>query len=153
MMPHSMMKQDENKHREYAEIRHHQVGFTLIECLISIVILAIGLTGVSGCLTAALLSNKTASRLQLATATAQDTIEDMRSRGFGGITEVDFPASATVSSLPGGQRTIEITDSYQGNDRLKHIAVEVSWRTSSQATNKVRLETIVSNRTGHVGGK
>jgi prepilin-type N-terminal cleavage/methylation domain-containing protein len=133
--------------------RHGIAGFTLVECLVAIVILAIGLTGAAECLSTALLANQKASRIQLATATAQDTIEDMRSRGFGRITEEEFPASESVPSLPSGQRTIEIIDSYNGNDRLKHISVTVSWRSRHGIVSRVHMGTIVSNRTGHVGAK
>lgn len=132
---------------------HAPAGFTLIECLVSIVILALGLTGVAGCLTAAMLANQKASRIQIATATVQDTIEDMRSAGFGSITYDAYPAESDIQSLPNGHRSIEIVDSYDGDDRLKHIDVTVTWRSSGSAVGSVHLETIVSNRTGHVGPK
>jgi prepilin-type N-terminal cleavage/methylation domain-containing protein len=126
-------------------------GFTLIECLVCIVILGIGLVGVVGCLTAALLSNQKASRTQLAAALVQDTIEDMRSRGLGSITYDEFPATSQVADLPQGTQTIQITDAYGGDPRLKRVAVEVSWRSTNASTARVRMETVVSNRTQHTG--
>lgn len=126
-------------------------GLTLIECLVSVVILGIGLVGVAGCLTSALLINKKASDIQLATAIAQDTIEDMRSRGCGSITYEDFPAVSEVAELPRGVKTIEITDAYGGDARLKRVRVDVSWRAPNASTAHVRLETVVSNRTQHTG--
>ncbi len=131
--------------------RRPKAGFTLIELIISIVILGIGLVGVVGCLTAALVSNQKASRTQLATAIAQDTIEDMRSRGFGVIDYTNYPASQTVSGLPQGSETVAITDAYGGDARLKKVSVEVSWGSTNASTSRVRLETIVSNRAHHSG--
>jgi len=129
----------------------YERGFTLIECLVSIVILGIGLVGVVGCLTAALISNQKASRTQLATAIAQDTIEDMRSRGFGSITYDEFPATSEVPDLPQGTQTIQITDAYGGDPRLKRVAVEISWRSTNGSTSRTRLESVISNRTQHTG--
>jgi type IV pilus modification protein PilV len=128
-----------------------QSGFTLIECLVAIVILALGLTGVVGCFTAALVSNQRASHLQLATSIAQDTIEDMRSRGFGGVDYDAFPASSTISQLPGGTKTISFTTPYLSNARLLKVSVNVSWRNAGGATKHVILQTVLGNRQGHVG--
>jgi len=127
-------------------------GFTLIECLVAIVILGIGIVGIVGCFTAALLSNQKAEEIQQATAFAQDTIEDMRSRGFGSVTYSEFPASSSMEGLRQGVRTIEIVDNYGGDVRLKHVAVEISWGGANQAHPSIRLESLISNRTGHTGG-
>jgi prepilin-type N-terminal cleavage/methylation domain-containing protein len=127
-------------------------GFTLIECLVSIVILGLGIVGVVGCFTAALLSNQKAEEIQQATAFAQDTLEDMRSRGFGSVTYDEFPATSGVEELHQGVRTIEITDNYRGDVRLKQVAVEISWGGANQSHPSIRLESLISNRTGHTGG-
>jgi prepilin-type N-terminal cleavage/methylation domain-containing protein len=126
-------------------------GFTLIECLVATLILSLGLVGVIGCLTVALLGNQKASQTQLATAVAQSTIEDMRSRGFGSITAEEFPESAPVEGLHEGTRRIAITEDYRGNPRLKHVQVEVSWRGMNGAAARVELESVVGNRAGHSG--
>ena len=129
-----------------------QGGFTLIECVVCIGLLGLGLVAVSGGLTAALLSNQKASHIELATAVAQDTIEEMRSRGFGAIDLVEFPASSPVDGLIGGVRTTEIVTAYDGDPRLKKVTVTVSWRTPGNHTERVRLETVVGNRQGHTHG-
>jgi len=144
-----------------------QKGFTLIECLVSIVVLGVGIVGVVGCFTAALLSNQKASDIQLATSLGQSIIENMRSYGFGSVTYDNFPASINKNSadnedvveearelgnLHNGVATTTITDNYDGDARLKHVAVEVSWNSMNHSHPKVRLESIISNRTGHTGG-
>jgi prepilin-type N-terminal cleavage/methylation domain-containing protein len=126
-------------------------GFTLAECLVAVVILGVGLVAVVGCLTAALLTGQTANHTAVATAAAQDTLEEMRSRGFGSISYAEFPASSPVAELRQGQRTVEITDSYKGDSRLKKVKVDISWRSRGATTSHVRLETVVSNRAGHRG--
>jgi prepilin-type N-terminal cleavage/methylation domain-containing protein len=124
-------------------------GVTLVECLVSIVILGVGLVGVVGCLTAALVTNRCASDTDLATAIAQDAIEDMPSRGFGSIDYDEFPQTSPVSALHGGVQTIEITDNYLGNPRLKRVSVDLAWHSPNNSTSHVRLETAVGNRARH----
>jgi len=129
-------------------------GFTLIECIAAVLILGVGLVGVAGSMTAALLSNQKASDMQLAISIAQSTIEEMRSQGFGSVTYDDFPATATQTTEPeladlhAGTRTIVITNNYGGNTRLKKVAVTVSWRGRNATPVSITLETIVTNRTG-----
>jgi prepilin-type N-terminal cleavage/methylation domain-containing protein len=132
--------------------RRSQRGLTLIECIVSIGILSFGLIAVSGSLTGALVSNQKASHIELATATAQDTIEEMRSRGFGSITYQEFPASQTVDGLHSGTRTVQIEDSYGGHARLKRVVVTVSWRGQNGGIQRVSIETIVGNRSNHTHG-
>jgi prepilin-type N-terminal cleavage/methylation domain-containing protein len=127
-------------------------GLTFIECIVALVILGVGIVGVVGCLTAALISNQKASDLQLATAIAQNTIEDMRSYGFGSVTYDDFPETSEVPELHGGQRAIVITDNHNGEERLKKVEVTVSWRSrNNQQTARVYLETVIGNRATHTG--
>jgi prepilin-type N-terminal cleavage/methylation domain-containing protein len=135
-----------------AKSRRRQRGLTLIECLVSIGILSLGLIAVCGALAAALASNQKASQMQLATAVAQDAMEEMRSRGFGSITYYEFPPVQPVPGLHGGTRKVEIEDSYGGCERLKRAAVTVLWRGTNGHTQQVRLETIVGNRAGHTHG-
>ena len=135
----------------FQRVGGRRAGLTLVECLVAVWVLGIGLVGVVGCLTAALLGTQKASDTELATAIAQDTIEDMRSRGFGSVTYEEFPASEAVSGLHSGTRAITITDDYGGNSRLKRVAVSVSWRGRVGANARVSLETLISNRAGHSG--
>jgi prepilin-type N-terminal cleavage/methylation domain-containing protein len=136
-------------HTTSIRTRRRSRGLTLIECLAATAVLAFGLLGVAGCLTAALLANQQASERELAVAIAQDTIEDMRSRGFGGVTAEAFPAASPVPELHSGSRAIAITDGYDGNWRLKHVQVTVSWRVPGGSVRRVAVETVIGNRAGH----
>jgi Tfp pilus assembly protein PilV len=124
-------------------------GTTLVEALAAVIILAIGLVGVIGCLTMALQTNQKAKYTEKAAAIAQDNIEEMRSLGFGAITTEEFPAEAEVSDLPGGVRTVTITTPYNGDARLKRVAVDIAWHSTNNTTSHVTLATVVSNRTEH----
>jgi type IV pilus assembly protein PilV len=64
--------------------RHHQCGFTLIEVLVAMVVLAIGLLGTSR-LTVSTVSVQTANeRLAKASALLQDSMERIKQAGYGG---------------------------------------------------------------------
>ena len=127
----------------------NRAGFTLIECLVAIVILGIGLVGVVGCLTAALLANRSASDTELAVSIAQDRLEDMRSLGFGAVTYDNYPATSSVPELHSGVQTVEITDSFLGNARLKRVRLGISWHSANRSTSRVEMETVIGNRARH----
>ena len=122
-------------------------GVTLVEVLVSIVILGIGLVGVVNCLNAALISNRRASRISLATAIAQNAIENMRSSG-------DLLSSQVAlgdTQFPAGMLTVTVTD-FDVQLRLKRVRVNVSWNGLRGGVEKVSLDTIISQRMKHVGG-
>jgi len=132
-------------------------GWTLIECVVSTVILGVGLVGVVGALTAALVANQNASDRQLATAIAQSTLEQMRSLGFADLTCEYFPESVDGKTLPGldalhgGKRTVVIDDTWAGSPRLRKAAVTVSWRGRNGTPAEVCLETVITNRSSNSG--
>ena len=57
-------------------------GFTLLELMIALVILAIGLMGVSGMILTSVRGNAFGSRMMQATALAQDKIEEMQNSRY-----------------------------------------------------------------------
>ena len=140
-------------------------GLTLLECLAAVLILGLGLVGVVGSMTAALLSNQKASDMQLATAIAQGTIEEMRSLGFGEVDYTSFPATCTkitvdpvsgdpmdaLAALRSATKTTVITTSYTGNAKLKKVSVKVAWVGRNGKNSSVTLETIITNRQGLTG--
>jgi type IV pilus assembly protein PilV len=115
-------------------------GFSLIEVLVSLLILSLGLLGVAGLQTTSLRSNQTAYFRSQATAAASDIIDRMRANPQGvadgkynAINSADLPtdpncinsgcdasdladndiidwASNTLSSLPSGAGTVSVDD-------------------------------------------
>jgi len=128
-------------------MRNRREGFTLIEMLVSILILSIGVIAGALCLSLALTCNLRANRIALATELAQNTIESQRSLG-------DLTTSTTNlgdARLPGGQIATLVSE-YDVQLKLKRLRVTVSWTGTKGRQESVVLETIVSKRQKHVGG-
>ena len=62
---------------------HHNQGFTLVELLVTVVILAIGLLGMAGLQTTGLSANQSAYHRSQATIAISDIIDRMRSNATG----------------------------------------------------------------------
>ncbi len=120
----------------------NEKGFSLIELMIAMVILAIGLLGLAGLQGTAINGNHHGNMISRATVLAQNTIELIQNTAYDDIdtaTNTDLPASATVDNF---NRTILVEDitSLPG---LKRVTITVSWRKLNQ--HQVVLRTIVSD--------
>lgn len=124
-----------------------QRGVSLVEVLVSVVILGIGLVSVSACLSTALLSNLRANRIAVATEVAQSEIERLRS--LGDLT----PYSTALNNplLPGGRLTV-LAATYNATLKLTKLTVRVTWTGNRTHQENVTLVTIVAKRAKHVGG-
>lgn len=129
--------------------RRHR-GLTLIECLVSILILGLGILGAVQCLNAALLSNLRATRIGLATSLAQNALEDLRSNG-GAVALGTTTQDVRSPELPGGQLTMTVAD-YAALANVRRVTVVVTWRGVARNTEYYTVETLVYQRTRHVGG-
>ncbi|MCD4688054.1 MAG: prepilin-type N-terminal cleavage/methylation domain-containing protein [Desulfuromonadaceae bacterium] len=123
-------------------MKMNKKGFSLIELMVSMAILAIGLLGLAGLQGTAINGNHHGNMISQATVLAQDTIEQIRNTDYDDIdtaTNADLPASTTVDNF---NRAILIEDvtSLTG---LKRVTVTVSWRKLKQ--HRVVLRTIVSD--------
>lgn len=78
--------------------RHGEKGFTLIEVLIALVILAVGLLGMATLLTTSLQSSQGASRRSQASTLAYDIVERMRFNRERAITTDDYVLTTTSSA-------------------------------------------------------
>lgn len=80
------------RHSHYSTLsaQAHQTGFTLVEVLVSLVILAIGLLGTAGLQVASLRSNQLAGQSSQAVAIARD---------FQGVLQTLRPTTTTISTL------------------------------------------------------
>ena len=122
-------------------MKSNDKGFSLIEVMIAIVILSIGLLGLAGLQATAINGNHHGNTIGLATALAQDTIEQIRNAAYDDVTSTNFPISEPVGGS-NFDRAILIEDDTPLNE-LKRITVTVSWRKVN--LHRVVLRTIVSD--------
>lgn len=143
-------------------------GFSLIELLVVVFILAVGLTAVSGLFVAGTISTRKAQRISTGLNAAQQQVERLRSAGFSGcLADPDIFTSADgytileqdtdmtgqigfpVTSLPDGQGVIDIAfyDSGSGQyPNLKDITVTVTWTGGGPTGGTMQLQTLIANR-------
>ena len=120
-------------------------GFTLIEVLVTALILTTGLLGTLGLATGVIRGNFFSKNLTSATAIAQTQLEAVQNRGYLNATTTFFPTAAVTVSMGNVNfvRTTTITaDSPSAN--MKTIAVTVTWAESNNAARSVSLQTILA---------
>ncbi|MFB3880220.1 MAG: prepilin-type N-terminal cleavage/methylation domain-containing protein [Armatimonadota bacterium] len=148
--------------------RRTRAGFTLVELLAVIFILAVGLTSVSALFIAGLVSSRKAERLSAATNAVRQEVERLRSAGFSGcVVDPDIFQSAdgytinqqnsdgtgqigfSVPELPGGTGTIDIayyTGAAGVYPNLKDVTITVSWTGGRPTGGTTVFEELIANR-------
>jgi prepilin-type N-terminal cleavage/methylation domain-containing protein len=132
-------------------------GFSLIEVLVALVILAVGLLGLALFQTTAIKGNAIASKWTIATELAQDRLERFRHVAWGNIVSsaaggfTGSPAQPVYASLPGaaGDNTIvrgtqfyrvwQVTSN--ATDSLKTITVWCCWSDDAAQWHNIMLVT------------
>ena len=118
-------------------------GFTLMEVMITIVLLTVGLLGMAALTTGIINGNKHSSRLTTATTLAQDKIEDVRRLGYSNMPSADIETTEdynTITDYPLFKRTTS-TDADSPDTYMKTITITVYWDSDSHS---VSLQTILS---------
>ncbi len=120
---------------------HRNSGFTLIEIMIAIAIIAIGIFGVMSLIITVMKGNTLSKRVTTATTIAQDKMEDFKRMDYVNVID-DF-----------GTDTYYDTEYYWKADEVdntpatdtKTIKVDVYWDPATTAsTHKVELKTIIA---------
>jgi len=125
-------------------------GFTLIECLVAVLILGIGVVGVAGMFTYASLSEKKAAYLADARKIGQQTLEDVRARGYAYFTQ---PSGVTTVATPGLPRSSGVMawqpypDSASENG-LKLVSLNLTWDSGGPTAGKYYVTTLISSKGG-----
>jgi type IV pilus assembly protein PilV len=120
-------------------------GFTLIEVLVTALLLTFGLLGTLGLTTGVIRGNFFSKNTTSATAIAESQLEAVQNRGYVNATTTNFPAApATVSTgNVNFTRTTTITDNLPSSN-MKTISVTVTWKEASNAARSVSLQTILA---------
>ena len=102
-------------------------GFTLLEILITIVILALGTTALLSAFSQAIFTSGIVSDLRTATALSQAKMEDLKDTAFASIVN---ETRAEVSGFTGFDRQVIVTASPAGtNSNLKQADTTVYYKT------------------------
>lgn len=112
-------------------------GFSLIEVLISLVILAISLLALAGLMTTTTKNNAFGGRLTEAATLAQDKLEELRAMSWGSVSN----SSDSVTSSTGitYARRWEINDT----GALKEIEITISWNDPTRRS--LSFRSVLSN--------
>lgn len=114
----------------------HNSGFTMVELLVTIVVIGIVFTGVSSIFISIQRIQVKTNYLESATKSAQKEIESLRNRNYNNLTagqSIDF--SDELVGLPSNSTgTVAITEPTQG---IKRVDVTVSYNYEGQSKNVV----------------
>lgn len=115
-------------------------GFTLLEILIAITILAIGLLAVASMATIVIKSNSASNKLSIASTLVQDKLEEIRAMPYANVTSIPL---TTVTSTPWASRQVVVTPDTPIAG-TKKIDVIVSWTDVNGKSHSVSLSTLQS---------
>jgi type IV pilus assembly protein PilV len=120
-------------------------GFTLTEVLIAVVILSVGLLGLSAMTIAMTKSLAFGNRLTTATALAQKKLEEIKNANYTSVISDDYPLEDynTITGYPQFRRSVTIIiDSPVSN--TKTVVVTTAWkRDIAGAPYNVTLKTVI----------
>jgi type IV pilus assembly protein PilV len=105
-------------------------GFSMVEILVTLLVLSVGLLAVCGLTSGVMRSNAFSNKLTTATTLAQEKIEELRGRGYVGLPSGAILLSedyGTIAFYPLFKRIADTQDAGTPHDRLKNIAVAVYW--------------------------
>ena len=121
--------------------RNRRSGFTLLEVLLAVFVLALTALILAAAFPTAQISRIKAAHVSYAVNLSRQTMEEKRSAGYSnllaGTTEITVPAE-----LPGGQMTTIIS---QYSPHIKQIEVTITWSGYRRVGGSTTLATLVSD--------
>ena len=125
-------------------------GFSLIECLVAILILGIGVVGVAGMFTYAAVSERKASFMAKAREVADDALEDVRVNGYASFNGASGSREIATPGLPRSHGVVawQPYPSSGADTGLKLVAINIDWRWSTATSGAFRAVTLVSQQGG-----
>ena len=122
-----------------------QPGFTLIEVLVTMIILTVGLLGTAGLTTGVIRGNGFSKNITSATSIAQTQLEAVQRAGYAKVTTTNFPVTPATVSMQG--KTFSRTTSIALNTpaaNMKQVTVTVTWNEANNVARVVTLQTIMA---------
>ncbi len=104
-------------------------GFTLLEILVAITLLAVALLGMAGLTAAVMQGNTLSNRLTVASTLAQDRLEDLTKLGYGNTAVVDTTVTENYNTIPNFPfyKRVTTTDVDNPAAGMKTVTVAVFW--------------------------
>jgi prepilin-type N-terminal cleavage/methylation domain-containing protein len=140
-------------------VRHNRRGMTLVELLVSVVLLAIALVTVSQMFVGGVISAGKARNVQIATNRALQEIEKAKDMGYLNLVvdTAHFPPPYTIvdsttvgfaiDTLPDAQGRLVITPyPLPTTENLRRVTATVTWGGSRFTSGSVTVGTLVANR-------
>lgn len=127
----------------FSNKRHDSLnGFTLVELIITVVVLGIAITGIAGLYYSSQYTQISSQYKDTATRNAQREIEVLRNNTYNQLTagdNIDF-TSSLEGNLPSDKKGTVVVS--EPNDGLKRVDVTVSYTNAGQAQ-KVTLSSLI----------
>jgi prepilin-type N-terminal cleavage/methylation domain-containing protein len=116
-------------------------GFTLVEVLIAVMVLAVAFLAMYQMQAMAVRGNETANQVTIATMLAQDKMEEIRNTNYDDVTNLNFPTEnyGMVPNFPQFRREVAVTE----NGRVKTVRVTVLWKVVR--TYRVSVDTLLTH--------
>ena len=130
--------------------RTRRGGFSLTECLVTALLLGIGVVGVASMFVYATGSERKALYTAQARTVAEQTLENVRAQGYGVFTQASGSATIPTPGLPRatGMLAWQPYPDSGSEQGLKLVAVNVSWRWGGPSSGQYRLVTLMSKPEG-----
>jgi len=120
---------------------HDQRGFTLLEVLITMVLLAVGILGVGGLAITTVQGNDKSNRLSTATLLAQDTLEAVRTAGYTGAPALaGTEGYGAIAGSTTFKRVVTVADDTP-SIWMRTVTVTVWWESDDHS---VTLSTVIA---------
>jgi type IV pilus assembly protein PilV len=122
---------------------HNDSGLTLLEVLITMLILSVGLLGMVGLTTGIMRGSSFSRKVTTATTVAEEKMEEMRRLGYAGIPAADTTTTEDYHRLTHYPLYKRITSTQMMNpsDGMKVITVTVLWDSDAHS---VSFKTILA---------
>ena len=116
-------------------INKHDDGFTVLEAMFAIAIIAIGLFAAMSMVTAVIKGNTHSKSITTATTMAQDKLEYFK--------KIDYSSIAGISTLTGTSTVYYLVANVDTGTNTKTITIDVYWNpATATSSRKVELKTI-----------